>query len=117
MSAETVLIIPLVFTLLLVSIQAALFMHTAHSAQVTASEGARAAARFGGGVVAGAEAISTALIELGSTPDGIPSVAIKDGVAQVTVELRIPRVAPFFDLVVSRSATEPVERYLGPTER
>lgn len=117
MSAETVLTIPIVFLVMLIAIQAAVFMHTAHVAQVSATEGASAAARYGGGVAAGAEATAKAIAELRSTATDIPRVSIVDGLAEVEVGLRVPRVAPFFDFVVTRTAREPVERFVAPDER
>ena len=117
MSAETVLAVPIVFMVMLIAIQAAVFMHTAHVAQMSASEGAAAAARYGGGVPAGAEAVSRAIAELRGTATDIPRVSLVNGVAEVEVALRVPRVAPFFDFVVTRIAREPVERFVGPDER
>lgn len=116
-SAETVLVVPVVFMVMVIAIQAALFMHTAHVAQLSATEGAAAAARYGGGVSAGAAATVNAIAELRATATDIPVVNITNGVAEVTVGLRVPRVAPFFDLVVTRSAREPVERFLAPDQR
>ncbi len=116
-SAETVLMVPVVFMVMVIAIQAALFMHTAHVAQLSATEGAAAAARYGGGVSAGAAATVNAIAELRATATDIPVVNITNGVAEVTVGLRVPRVAPFFDLVVTRSAREPVERFLAPDQR
>lgn len=116
-SAETVLMVPIVFMVMVIAIQAAVFMHTAHVAQMSATEGAVAAARYGGGVSAGAEATVKALAELRATSTDIPTVNITNGFAEVTVGLRVPRVAPFFDLVVTRSAREPIERFLAPDER
>lgn len=116
-SAETVIAIPVVFMVLLIAVQAAVFVHTAHVAQVTAAEGAQAAARYGGGVSAGADTTFRALVELQAQPDGIPRINLSEGVAEVTVALRVPRVAPFFDFVVTRTAREPIERVLLPDER
>jgi len=116
-SAETVLMVPVVFMVMVIAIQAALFMHTAHVAQLSATEGAAAAARYGGGVSAGAAATVNAIAELRATATDIPVVNITNGVAEVTVGLRVPRVAPFFDLVVTRSVREPVERFLAPDQR
>jgi len=109
--------VPVVFMVMVIAIQAALFMHTAHVAQLSATEGAAAAARYGGGVSAGAAATVNAIAELRATATNIPVVNITNGVAEVTVGLRVPRVAPFFDLVVTRSAREPVERFLAPDQR
>lgn len=116
-SAETVLTVPIVFLVMLIAIQAAVFMHTAHVAQVSATEGAAAAARYGGGVAAGAEATARAIAELRSTATDIPKVNIVGGFAEVQVGLRVPRVAPFFDFVVTRSAREPLERFIAPDQR
>lgn len=116
-SAETVLMVPVVFMVMVIAIQAAVFMHTAHVAQMCATEGAAATARFGGGVSAGAEATAIAIAELRGTETDIPKVSITNGIAIVTVGLRVPQVAPFFDLVVTRSAREPVERFMAPDQR
>jgi len=116
-SAETVLAVPIIFMVLLMAVQAAVYMHTIHVAQVAAAEGAQAAASYGGGVAVGADTTLRALVELRVRSDDIPVVTVANGVAEVTVGLRVPSVAPFFDLVVSRTAREPVERYLAPGER
>lgn len=116
-SAETVIAVPVVFMVLLMAIQAAVFVHTVHVAQLIAAEGAQAAARYGGGVEVGAQATFRALVELRAQSDGIPRVELNDRVAEVTVNVKVPRVAPFFDLVVTRTAQEPVERVLLPGER
>lgn len=117
MSAETVLTVPIVFLVMLMAIQVAVFMHTAHVAQVSATEGAAAAARHGGGVAAGAEATARAIAELRSTAKDIPRISIVDGFAEVEVGLRVPQVAPFFDVVVTRTAREPLERFIAPDQR
>lgn len=109
--------VPIVFMVMMIAVQAAVFMHTAHVAQVSATEGVAATARYGGGISAGAEATVKAIAELEATAMDIPAVNIVDGVAEVKVVLRVPRVAPFFDFVVARTAREPVERYLAPDER
>jgi hypothetical protein len=35
----------------------------------------------------------------------------------VRVSLAVPRVAPFFDLTVTRTAREPIERFVSEIER
>ena len=111
------LTVPIVFMVMLIAVQAAVFMHTAHIAQMSATEGVSAAAQFGGGIPAGAQATFRSIAELGAHASDIPKVTISEGVAEVEVTLRVPRVTPFFDLLVTRSAREPVERYLTPDER
>ena len=116
-SAQTVIAIPVVFLFLMLAVQATVYVHTAHVASVAAMNAASIGAAAGGSdIVALAEAART-VAELSGRVSAMPSVVRDGGTVRVTVSLSVPEVAPFFDLTVTRSAREPLERFVSEIER
>jgi hypothetical protein len=116
-SAQTVIAIPVVFMFLMLAVQATVFVHSAHVASVAAMNAASLGAMADGtDVTALAEATRT-IAELSGRAHGLPSFRRDGNSVEVTVSLAVPQVAPFFDLTVTRSARERIERFVPESER
>jgi hypothetical protein len=116
-SAQTVIAIPVVFMFLMLAVQATVYVHAAHVAAVAATNGASAGAAVGGTDVAALAEATRTIAELSGRAHTLPSFVRGEGSVEVTVRLAVPRVAPFFDLTVTRSARDRIERYVPETER
>lgn len=112
-----VLAVPTVFLVVLFAIQLAMYAHTATVASVAASTGAAAAAGIDGGPAVGSETARRTAIDLSGRLSRVPSVTWAEDEVAVTVILNVPKVAPFLDLVVSRTAREPRERFVTEDQR
>jgi hypothetical protein len=116
-SAQTVIAIPIVFMFLMMAVQATVYVHTAHVASVAAMNAASIGAMVEGTDVAALAVASRTVAELSGRPRALPTL-YRDGTnVVVTVSLAVPEVAPFFDLTVTRTAREPIERFVAETER
>jgi Flp pilus assembly protein TadG len=111
-SAQVVLVIPVVILLLMLAIQAGLYFHASSIAGAAAAEGAAAAsvARLPSEVAArrGQQAAENLVIEAGGQS---PAVAL------VAVEALVPRIIPFFPSSVRRTVIEPRERFTTEVSR
>ena len=116
-SAQTVIAVPVVFLMLMMAVQATVYVHAAHVAAVAATRGASTGAMIDGTDVAALSEATRTIAELSGRPSALPSFVRREGSVEVTVRLAVPRVAPFFDLVVTRSARAREERYVPETER
>ena len=116
-SAQTVIAVPVVFMMLMMAVQATVYVHTAHVAAVAAARGASAGAMIGGTDVAALSEATKTIAELSARAASMPSFVRDNGSVEVTVYMTVPRVAPFFELVVTRSARAREERYVPETER
>lgn len=114
---QTVLVVPVVLTFMWLALQATVFMHDAHMASAAASEGASVASRFGSSEVAGRNAAVRLIAELGATAASSPTVVRQGNSVVATVSIRVPRIAPFFPSVVTRTAREVKEKYMTEEER
>lgn len=114
---QAVLVVPVVLTFLWLALQATVFMHDAHMASAAASEGAAVASRFGSSEMAGRNAAVRLLAELGATAASAPTVVRQGSDVIATVSIRVPRIAPFFPSVVTRTAREVREKYVTEEER
>lgn len=116
-TAQAVIAVPVVLLILWLSIQAMVFLHGANVASAAANEGAATAARYGSSMGAGERAIRRALTALDSDSQGSWSVRRNGDEVIATVNLRLPRIVPFFPLTVSRSARERLEVFMREAER
>jgi Flp pilus assembly protein TadG len=114
---QTVLVVPVVLTFMWLALQATVFMHDAHMASAAASEGAAVASRYGSSEVAGRNAAVRLIAELGATAASSPTVIRQGRDVIATVSIRVPRIAPFFPSVVTRTAREVKEKYMTEEER
>lgn len=116
-TTQVVLAVPIVLSLVLLAVQGAVYMHTAHVASASAARGAAAGAAMNGGVIAALDAAVRSVAELSAQLVKEPNATISDDKVTVTVSLRVPQVSPFFHLSVSRTVIEPRERFIPENER
>ena len=121
MSAQVVLVIPVVILLLMLAIQAGLYFHASSIAGAAAAEGAAAAsvARLPSEVAArrGQQAAENLVIEAGGQSPAVALVTINTETVSITVETRVPRIIPFFPSSVRRTVIEPRERFTTEVSR
>lgn len=114
---QVVLAVPIVFSMLLIAIQAMLFMHSAQIASLAASKGASVAANSQGDMVLALNSATRTAAELGAQLVGVPSIDIEGGFASVGVRVAVPNVAPFFPISVLRHREEPLEIFVEEDDR
>ena len=120
-SSQVVIVVPVVVLLMLMGLQAALVYHSAAIASAAAGRGAAVAsgARTPGlpGAVAGVYEATAQVADLGGELVRTPTVGLSDGRVTLSVEVRVPRLVPFFPSTVVRTVVEPIERTTLETER
>ena len=114
---QVVIAVPIVLSMLLIAIQAMLFMHSANIATLAASKGASVAANTQGDVVLALNAATQTVAELGAQLIGTPTANIADGFATVQIRVAVPNVAPFFPTSVLRQGEEPLESFVQEDDR
>lgn len=112
-SIQMVLLLPVLFAVMFLGMQAALFYHARTVAIAAAEEGARAAGARGGTVPAGTKAAADFVATAGG--DGVLKAASATGsrtptTATVTVTGQAMSVIPGWTLTITQSATMPTER-------
>ena len=116
-TAQAVLAVPVLLLFLLLGVQISMFFNTAQLAAIAAQDGAIAGSVHGGReTLAIAAAIKTTAEQRASEAKN-PDVRIDNGVIEVKVILHVPSVVPFFTSSVSRSASEPLERFVLEVDR
>lgn len=120
-TTQVMLVVPVVISILLIAIQAAIYFHTSNVAGAAASQGASAAAAHsettGSAVTWGRQAAHAVMAEAGVEIWSPADVVLFPESVMITVEVRIPRIVPFFPGSVRRVATEPRERFLTESMR
>ena len=114
---QVVIAVPIVLSMLLIAIQAMLFMHSAQIASLAASKGASVAANSQGDVAMALNSATITAAELGAQLVGLPTAIIDDGFASVQVRVEVPNVAPFFPSSVLRHGLEPLESFVEEDDR
>ena len=114
---QVVIAVPIVLSMLLIAIQAMLFMHSAQIASLAASKGASVAANSQGDVAMALNSATITAAELGAQLVGVPTAIIDDGFASVQVRVEVPNVAPFFPSSVLRQGLEPLESFVEEDDR
>lgn len=116
MSLELVILLPAVFAIMFLGMQAALYHHARTAAIAAAQEGARAAGAENGRASDGTSAASAFLDEAGDGAlEGATTSAHRTATtATVTVEGFSLSVIPGWTPAVRQSATVPVERLTEP---
>ena len=114
---EVVIAVPIVLTLLLIAVQAMLFMHSAHIATLSAAKGATIAASADGEVISAIDSATRTAAELGAQLVGTPSLVVNDGFVVMRVRVAVPNVAVFFPSSVERGSEEPLEDFVSEGER
>jgi hypothetical protein len=112
-----VVIVPVLMAVILVVVQAAVLFHAANVAAAAASQGAAAGAARGATAGDSAAVARTTVSDLGGRLGSPPAVHVDASTVVVTVEVRVPRIAPFFPSEVRRSALEPRERFMVVEDR
>lgn len=114
---EVVIAVPIVLTLLLIAVQAMLFMHSAHIATLSAAKGASIAASADGEIISAIDSATRTAAELGAQLVGTPSLTVNDGFVVMRVRVVVPNVAVFFPSSVERGSEEPLEDFVPEGER
>ena len=114
---QVVVAVPSVLSMLLIAIQAMLFMHSAQIASLAASKGASVAANSQGDVVLALNSATRTAAELGAQLVGVPTAVIDNGFATVEVRVAVPNIAPFFPGSVLRHGEEPLESFVQEDDR
>ena len=114
---EVVIAVPIVLTLLLIAVQAMLFMHSAHIATLSAAKGASIAASADGEIISAIDSATRTAAELGAQLVGTPSLTVNDGFVVMRVRVVVPNVAVFFASSVERGSEEPLEDFVPEDER
>lgn len=116
-TAQAVLAVPVLLLFLLFGIQVTLYFHTAQLAAIAAQDGAIAGAAVGGSEIDAIAAVVKSAAELRASEGKTPVVRRGISEIQVEVSLSVPSVLPLFPTSVTRSASEPLERFVLEAER
>jgi Flp pilus assembly protein TadG len=114
--AETVIVAPAVFLLIMTVVQVALVAHARNVAEAAAQDGVATARRFDGSASDGSATATAALGALGPRmlTDRRVSVDRSPTTAAVTITGRVISLTPGLDLTITATASGPVERYVPP---
>jgi len=116
-TAQVVLAVPVLLLFLLFGIQVSLYFHTAQIASIAAQEAAIAGATAGSNEIEALAVAVRSVAELHASEGKTPIVRMGERTIEVEVLLRVPTVISLFPAFVTRSASEPLERYVYEVER
>ena len=120
-SAQVVLVVPVIILILMLAIQAGLYFHTSNVAGAAAAQGATAASSVNMtssvAVQQGQSSASNFVMAAGAQLFATPLVVVSAGMVSVTVQVKVPRIIPFFSSSVGRSVIEPLERFTFEVNR
>ena len=116
-SAEATLLVPVLFVVALIAVQAGVVLHGISIANHVASEGAVAAAAYESGISRGSSAAQRAATAVGARLARQPRIDVTSRYVSVRVWIVVPRAVPFFPDQVSRLVTVPRERFIPFGER
>lgn len=116
-TAQVVLAVPVLLLFLLFGIQVSLYFHTAQIASIAAQEAAIAGAAAGSNEIEALAVAVRSVAELHASEGKTPIVRMGERTIEVEVLLRVPTVISLFPAFVTRSASEPLERYVYEVER
>ena len=116
-TAQVVLAVPVLLLFLLFGIQVSLYFHTAQIASIAAQEAAIAGAAAGSNEIEAIAVAVRSVVELHASEGKTPIVRMGERTIEVEVLLRVPNVISLFPVFVTRSASEPLERYVYEVER
>jgi len=120
-SAQVVLVVPVIILILMLAIQAGLYFHTSNVAGAAAAQGATAASSVNitssVAVQLGQKSARNFVTAAGAQLFATPLVIISAGIVSVTVQVKVPRIIPFFSSSVGRSVIEPLERFTFEVNR
>jgi len=116
-TAQVVLAVPVLLLFLLFGIQVSLYFHTAQIASIAAQEAAIAGAAAGSNEIEAIAVAVRSVAEMHASEGKTPIVRMGERTIEVEVLLRVPNVISLFPVFVTRSASEPLERYVYEVER
>ena len=120
-SAQVVLVVPVIILILMLAIQAGLYFHTSNVAGAAAAQGATAASSVNMtssiAIQQGQTSASSFVMAAGAQLFATPLVVVSAGMVSVTVQVKVPRIIPFFSSSVGRSVIEPLERFTFEVNR
>ncbi len=120
-SAQVVLVVPVIILILMLAIQAGLYFHTSNVAGAAAAQGATAASSVNMtssvAVQQGQSSARNFVTAAGAQLFTTPLVVVSAGMVSVTVQVKVPRIIPFFSSSVGRSVIEPLERFTFEVNR
>jgi Flp pilus assembly protein TadG len=120
-SAQVVLVVPVIILILMLAIQAGLYFHTSNVAGAAAAQGATAASSVNMtssiAVQQGQSSARNFVTAAGAQLFATPLVVVSAGMVSVTVQVKVPRIIPFFSSSVGRSVIEPLERFTFEVNR
>ena len=116
-TAQVVLAVPVLLFFLLFGIQVSLYFHTAQIASIAAQEAAIAGAAAGSNEIEALAVAVRSVAELHASEGKTPIVRMGERTIEVEVLLRVPTVISLFPAFITRSASEPLERYAYEVER
>lgn len=116
-TTELVLLMPAVLLLIMVSVQAGLYLHAQQVVEAAAQQALEAAQAEGGQADTGQNEGESFLAEAGGVRE--PTVVVTRTADQVSVEVRgvAPNVLPLSAWAVAASADGPVERFVAEDQR
>jgi len=120
-SAQVVLVVPVIILILMLAIQVGLYFHTSNVAGAAAAQGATAASSVNMtssiAVQQGQSSARNFVTAAGAQLFATPLVVVSAGIVTVTVQVKVPRIIPFFSSSVGRSVIEPLERFTFEVNR
>jgi Flp pilus assembly protein TadG len=116
-SLQTVLLTPVLLALVLVVVQAALWLHAVQIADNAAADGADAARRYLATDADGVAAASDFVTGSRSQLAGPPTVQRLGDRVVVDVVVRVPAIVPGWATSVHRSASGPIEQFVPAARR
>jgi hypothetical protein len=119
-SIQTVLLVPVILSILFVSVHAAVLGHAGQVASVAANRGAQLAASSNNSSESTfviRQEVRRTVMDLGSQLRSEPQLSAHMGHVRVTVRIAVPRIVPFLPDVVARSASVPIERFIEEQDR
>ncbi len=120
-SAQVVLVVPVIILVLMLAMQAGLYFHTSNVAGAAAAQGATAASSVNitssVAVQLGQSSARNFVTGAGAQLFATPLVVVSAGIVSVTVQVKVPRIIPFFSSSVGRSVIEPLERFTFEVNR
>lgn len=119
-SIQSVLLVPVVLSILFLTINAAALAHAGQVASLAANRGAQLSASGNGdspSMTVVRNEIAHMVDGLGSTLHSIPQFSTYDGNVEVTVRVHVSGVVPFLPQFVTRRASAPIERFINEQDR
>lgn len=118
-TVETVLVLPALLLVLLVGLQIAVRHHAANVATGAAARAAAVSAASAGDDVASSarRAAEDFVTNAGGRLSSVPEVSRGVETTSVAVTVHVPRLLPWVSDRVTRTAVEPIERFIPEIER